>query len=144
MEKKSPDELSRDEKRIVAEASKVMENAYAPYSGVKVGAAILTASGHIYRGVNVENSAYGDTICAERGALMSAYAHGHRDIEMIAIVMEPLENVASPCGSCRQMLYEASQVCGKDFEVIMASQEGYLVARISELLPLGFTLSRKE
>jgi cytidine deaminase len=81
------------------------ELAYAPYSHFQVGAAVLTASGRIFRGANIENAAYPMTICAERVALFNAYAAGEREIVALAVVT-PTDDVASPCGACRQVLFE--------------------------------------
>ena len=141
METLKEENLSDDMRLILSTARGALKNAYAPYSGIKVGAAVMTSDGTIFRGVNVENSAYGDTICAERGAIMAAFAQGKRNITMVAISMEPLEDVASPCGSCRQMIAEASIVSGRDIKVIMDSPDGVVVASISELLPMAFKLN---
>ncbi len=81
------------------------ELAYAPYSHFQVGAAVLTASGRIFRGANIENAAYPMTICAERVALFNAYAAGEREIVALAVVT-PTDDVASPCGACRQVIFE--------------------------------------
>jgi cytidine deaminase (EC 3.5.4.5) len=79
--------------------------AYAPYSQFRVGAAVLTASGRIFKGANIENAAYPMTICAERVAIFSAYAAGERQIVALAVVT-PTDDVASPCGACRQVIFE--------------------------------------
>jgi cytidine deaminase len=79
--------------------------AYAPYSGFQVGAAVLTASGRTFRGGNIENAAYPMTVCAERVALFSAYAAGEREIVAMAVATDT-EDVASPCGACRQVIVE--------------------------------------
>jgi cytidine deaminase len=81
------------------------ELAYAPYSHFQVGAAVLTASGRIFKGANIENAAYPMTICAERVAIFSAYAAGERQIVALAVVT-PTDDVASPCGACRQVIFE--------------------------------------
>lgn len=90
---------------LVAEAQAARANAYAPYSKYQVGAAVLTASGRIYRGCNVENASYGLTLCAERSALAQMVAAGEREPVAIAIVTEGLEP-GPPCGLCRQMMAE--------------------------------------
>ncbi|MCA9084857.1 MAG: cytidine deaminase [Planctomycetaceae bacterium] len=88
---------------LVAASREARGRAYAPYSQYPVGAAVLTASGRIFAGCNVENSSYGNTICAERVAVCSAVAEGHREFQAIVV---SLTGVAVPCGTCRQFLYE--------------------------------------
>jgi cytidine deaminase len=88
---------------LEAAACESRERAYAPYSRFRVGAAVLTGSGAIYRGVNVENAAYNPTICAERVAIFSAVAAGELDIVAVAVCTE---NGATPCGPCRQVMRE--------------------------------------
>ena len=88
---------------LVAAACKAREQAYAPYSEYKVGAAVLTEGGRIYTGVNVENAAYGSTICGERAAVFAAVTDGHRRILAVAVCTE---HGASPCGACRQVIGE--------------------------------------
>ena len=108
--------------------------AYAPYSNYPVGAALLTTSGRIYDGINVENAAYPTTMCAERVAVFKAVSAGERDFEAIAVVTE---NGGSPCGSCRQVLAEF----GLATQVLIADIEGNLIEEISiaDLLPQAFT-----
>lgn len=90
---------------LIRAAQAGRERAYAPYSGFAVGAAVLTASGQIFPGCNIENAAYPVTLCAERVALFSAYAAGERDIVAIAVITAT-DAVASPCGACRQVILE--------------------------------------
>lgn len=125
------DELRKTLIRTAVEARKW---AYAPYSDYLVGAALLTASGRVYDGVNVENAAYPTTICAERVAVFKAVSEGEREFQAIAVVTE---NGGSPCGSCRQVLAEF----GLDVTVLIADVEGNLVEEIAlaDLLPLAFT-----
>jgi cytidine deaminase len=138
------EELSPKEQELLAEAKQAMETAYNPYSRFFVGAALLSQDGRIITGSNVENAAFGSTICAERAALLRANVMGIRIFEKIAIIARGKDSgtseVTSPCGSCRQMLYEASQVSGKDFEVIMSTTalDKVVISTISELLPLAF------
>ncbi|MDD7016189.1 MAG: cytidine deaminase [Firmicutes bacterium] len=87
-------------------AQTVSRNAYAPYSGFKVGAALLTEDGRVYSGVNIENSSYGATICAERTAFVKAISEGEKQFTAIAVYEEGEE--AIPCGICRQFMYEFS------------------------------------
>jgi cytidine deaminase len=124
------DDLRR---RLIKEALEVREQAYAPYSGYPVGAALLCASGEIYTGVNVENASYPHTICAERTAVFKAVSEGKRDFKAIAIVSK---NGGSPCGACRQVLSEF----GLDTVVLIADQRGELIAetRVTDLLPGAF------
>jgi cytidine deaminase len=136
--------LNETQKRVLDAATVAMENAYNPYSNFFVGAALLTNCGELITGANVENAAYGSSICAERSAILRANAMGHRSFEMIAIntrghdfdTTEP----SAPCGSCRQVLSEFSQVYGKDLGVILSTtkKDKIIVTSISELLPLAF------
>ena len=141
------DSLGKSHKKLVAAALAAMETSYSPYSGFAVGAALMTARGRIVTGSNVENAAYGSTICAERAALVSANAMGERVFSSLAVVAGQRKgrrsgrsDVISPCGACRQMLYEASQNAGRDLEVILlsADRKTVVLTSISELLPLGF------
>lgn len=91
--------------KLIAAAWKARENAYCPYSGFAVGAAVLTETGTIYSGCNVENASYGLTICAERVSLFQAVAHGERRFSAIAVVTDT-ESPTPPCGACRQVIHE--------------------------------------
>lgn len=126
--------------RLVQEAKAVRENAYAPFSSYLVGAAIATKKGSIYAGCNVENSTYGATICAERGAIMQMIAHGERDPIACAVVTA---DGGSPCGICRQVLAEFALDMPVAL-VSLASPEGETgkVVQLAELLPLAFRLRR--
>jgi cytidine deaminase len=108
--------------------------AYAPYSHYAVGAALLTASGQIYTGVNVENAAYSGTLCAERVAVVKAVSEGEKDFQAIAVVTA---NGGAPCGPCRQVLAEF----GLNTIVLIANESGDLLEEItvSDLLPSAFT-----
>jgi len=125
-----------DEKRhaLIQVARHARQWAYAPYSNYPVGAALLTASGRIYDGVNVENAAYPTTMCAERVAVFKAVSEGERQFEAIAVVTS---TGGSPCGSCRQVLAEF----GLDTVVLIADESGKLLQETSvhELLPGAFT-----
>ena len=124
-----------DNKELVLSALKAAENSYAPYSQFNVGAALLTKSGKVYLGCNVENAAYGSTICAERTELVKAVSEGHRDdLERIAIVGNSAD-YCWPCGPCRQMLYEFNP----DMTVLVARSDGAFVSLpLHELLPYVF------
>jgi cytidine deaminase len=127
--------LITDEMRekLIAAAIEARQWAYAPYSEYKVGAALLTASGRIYDGVNVENAAYPDSICAERVAVFKAVSEGEHEFIAIAVVTA---NGGTPCGSCRQVLSEF----GGETQVYIASAEGELLTKtsVSDLLPGAF------
>ena len=116
---------------LIEQAKAVRQNAYAPYSGFAVGAALLAKSGRVYCGCNVENLSFGLTICAERNAVFAAVAAGEREFEAIAVVADSREPV-TPCGACRQVLAEFAP----DLPVCSANLEGQTFeSTISELLP---------
>lgn len=124
-----------DEKKqeLIKAANEVRTRAYAPYSHYNVGAALLTKSGQVFLGVNVENAAYPVTICAERSAVVSAVSAGEREFEAIAVATG---NGGTPCGSCRQVLAEF----GLDIEVLLVDGSGNLVQHntVRDLLPGAF------
>jgi cytidine deaminase len=126
-------------------ATKAMhERPYQPYSRFSVGAAVLAKDGTIIAGTNFENASYGLTICAERSTIFTANNLGKRVLEAIAINAKgegfDCTDITGPCGACRQVIYEASHLSGKDLDVIMATTklDKIVIARISELLPLAF------
>lgn len=126
-------------KELYVKALDVRKNAYAPFSGFKVGAALLTEDGNIYTGVNIENSSYGATICAERTAFVKAISEGHRKFRAIAVTAGS-EQEALPCGICRQFMYEFAP----DIKVVTGTDENDLNIRLlRELLPEGFRLENK-
>ncbi len=123
---------------LMQAAIEAREMAYAPYSGFKVGAALLAKSGKVYTGCNVENAGYSPTNCAERTALFKAVSEGDREFLSIAIVGGRYEDIAdfcAPCGVCRQALAE---FCDGDFRVILGNQESLQVFAFSQLLPFAF------
>ena len=126
-----PDKAAIQE--LIERAREVRNLAYAPYSEYSVGAALLARSGEIFEGANVENAAYGSTMCAERIAAFAAVTKGERAFDAIAIVTE---NGGEPCGSCRQVLSEF----GGDLLVIVADNEGKIhqESKLKELLPHAF------
>lgn len=126
-------------KELYEKALNARKNAYAPFSGFKVGAALLTDDGSIYTGVNVENSSFGATICAERTAFVKAISEGHRKFRAIAVTAGS-EQESLPCGICRQFMYEfAPQI-----EVITGTDIDELNTRtLEELMPQGFRLSKE-
>ncbi len=115
-------------------ANEVRKHAYVPYSKYPVGAAIRTKSGRLYTGVNVENAAYPQTMCAERVAIFKAVSDGESEFDVIAVVTN---NGGSPCGGCRQVMAEF----GLDTVVLIADGEGHLQKEmtVAELLPEAFT-----
>jgi cytidine deaminase len=119
--------------KLIQTALAARQWAYAPYSNYPVGAALLTASGKIYDGANVENAAYPTTMCAERVAVFKAVSEGEREFLAIAVVTA---NAGTPCGSCRQVLAEF----GLDTAVLIADQNGKLgwETSVRELLPGAF------
>jgi len=134
-------DLSENEiQELINLAFEARRNAYIPYSNFAVGAALLTTSGTIYQGCNIESCSYTPTTCAERVAVLKAVSEGEKEFVAIAVVggrkeAIELENIASPCGVCRQLIYEF----GPDTRIIGAkSKEDYYVLPISELLPKGF------
>lgn len=123
--------------RLVRDARKAMKNAYAPFSGFKVGAAILTSKGDIFAGCNVENSSYGMTNCAERTAIFSAVAEKGPGLEILAVAVTNANGVpCSPCGACRQVIYEF----GPQAVIFYQGKQGDTESHITELLPEGFRL----
>ena len=128
------------DRELIRAAFAVRERAYTPYSHFKVGAALLTRSGRVFTGCNIENASFSPTICAERAALAAAVSAGEREFDAIAIVgsMEGKVNTlpTSPCGVCRQALFEFG---GNGLRVILAkSEEDYQELTLGRLLPLGF------
>lgn len=122
-------------KELYRRAQKAWANAYVPFSHFPVGAALLTESGEVFTGVNVENSSYGGTICAERTACLAAVSAGYRKFAAIAVAAEKGE--AAPCGICRQFLYEFAP----DMAVIFGEDEDHLkIYTLKELMPEGFRL----
>ena len=119
---------------LIEEAKKAMEKAYAPYSGYKVGAALLGADGRVYTGCNIENAAFGPTICAERTAVAKAVSEGRRDFVRIVVAGDS-DAPCVPCGVCRQVLREFAS----DIEIICLGSDGSeLTMALSDLLPRSF------
>ncbi len=125
-------------KELFKMADQVKENAYVPFSKFQVGAALLTKDGQVYTGVNVENSSYGGTICAERTAFVKAISEGKRQFSAIAIASSGGE--ALSCGICRQFMYEFCP----ELDVITGKDENSLrVQPLNVLLPEGFRLEKE-
>ena len=120
-------------------AMEAMAHAYAPYSGFKVGAALLCADGTVYQGCNIENAAYSPTNCAERTAFFKAVYDGHRDFTAIAVCGGKdgvITGAFPPCGVCRQVMRE---FCGEDFLIYLVNDQGYETVTLAQLLPFGFS-----
>ncbi|MGH9790919.1 MAG: cytidine deaminase [Candidatus Acidiferrales bacterium] len=123
--------------RLIEAAKAARENAHAPYSNFRVGAALRATSGRVYTGCNVENATYGLTVCAERVAIFKAISEGERGFDAIAVVTDT-ETLTPPCGACRQLIWE---FCG-DAEVILANLGGKNETfRMAALFPRPFDKS---
>lgn len=130
-----------NDKELLRLAEQAVKNAYAPYSHFKVGAALLTKSGKIFTGCNIENAAYSPTNCAERTAFFTAVAAGERTFSAIAIVGGKNGDTSAPCppcGVCRQVMRE---FCDGDFKIILSSgEDGMRTYTLDALLPLHFSI----
>ena len=128
-----------DGKSLIIQAQKARENSYSPYSHFRVGAALLTKSGKIYTGCNIENASFSATNCAERTAIFKAVSEGEREFEAIAVVGGREGETAAfcaPCGVCRQVLAE---FCSNDCKIILGNEEHFETYTLGQLLPLSFT-----
>jgi cytidine deaminase len=126
--------------RLIDTARRSQEAAYTPYSNFPVGAAVLTLTGEIFSGCNIENASFGATICAERVAIFQAVSAGQRRFTALAVIADTPEPVA-PCGLCRQVLAEFSPDC----RVVMANLAGqWRLVELRELLPFTFRLPPRE
>lgn len=127
--------------KLIETAKTAMTRAYAPYSGYKVGAALLCADGTVFSGCNIENGAFSPSICAERTAFAKAVSEGYRDFTAIAVCGGKdgiISGVFPPCGVCRQVMRE---FCKDDFLIYMIDVgEGYETRTLKELLPDSFSL----
>ena len=123
------------DKALVDLAFTMLERSYAPYSHFPVGAALLCSDGTVFTGCNVENAAYGSTICAERTALVKAVSEGHRNDFLKLAVVGRSKDYCWPCGACRQMLYEFAP----DLTLLVGRMDGdFTTLPLRELLPHGF------
>ena len=123
-------------------AKEAMTHAYVPYSGYKVGAALLCADGTSYQGCNIEIAAYGPTNCAERTAFFKAVYDGHRDFVSIAVCGGKdgvITGIFPPCGVCRQVMRE---FCGDEFLIYMVDVQGYEKRTLAQLLPDSFSAQK--
>lgn len=126
--------MEQAEQKLIAEAQKARERAYAPYSNFQVGAAVEGESGDIYIGCNVESASYGLTVCAERVAIWKGISCGEKRFKQIAVVVDT-EQLTPPCGVCRQIIWE---FCG-DVPVILSNLDGKSeIIKMGKLLPRAF------
>ena len=138
------EDLDKQKQNLLLQAEKAMNTSYTPYSNFAVGAALLTIDNKIITGSNVENASSSLAICAERAAIARANAIGDRHFKAIAVIARGNDEVAkeiiTPCGACRQTLYEFSQISKIDLEIIMSNtaKDKIVIAKISELLPLPY------
>lgn len=128
------------DKELYELAKKAMEFSYSPYSECKVGAALLCKNGKVYTGTNIENAAFGPTVCAERVAVFKAISEGEKEFSKIAVVGGKggvINGIFAPCGVCRQVLRE---FCQDDFEILLGeSEDSFKEVTLKELLPISFS-----
>jgi len=136
-------ELNAIQRQLLEAAETALDRSYSPYSRLAVGAALLAEDGTIVPGTNFENASYSLTLCAERAAVVAANTHGLRAFRAIAVIargpsLGP-EDFLSPCGACRQVLFESAQHAGRDIEVILSTpnREKIVLTSVFELLPLA-------
>lgn len=133
--------ISEQEEQLIPAAFNMLKYSYSPYSNFKVGAALLSSTGRIFGGCNIENSSFGATVCAERTAIFKAVSEGEKSFSAICIVggkNGDVQDFCSPCGICRQVL---SEFCKPDFKIILASSlTDFKVFTLSDLLPENFSL----
>ena len=126
--------------KLIELAKEAMTRSYSPYSGYKVGAALLCSDGTVYQGCNIENAAFSPTICAERTAIFKAISEGHRDLAAIAICGGKdgvITGLFPPCGVCRQVMAE---FCPADFPIYLAGANGtWEMKTLAQMLPMGFS-----
>lgn len=124
----------KEMERLHTAAQKAAKFSYSPYSHFPVGAAVLTESGEVFLGTNVENASYGLTICAERVAIFNAITNGHKKIKALALFAEKAEGI-TPCGACRQVILEF----GKDILVIYKKDRKLIACPVTDLIPDSFS-----
>lgn len=134
-----------DKIELCKRAIAASEVAYSPYSGCKVGAALLTEAGSVFVGCNIENASFSATVCAERTAIFSAVAAGERKFKAIAVagsIDEKISEAFLPCGICRQVM---SEFCDESFPVLVATgEDSFKEYTLSQLLPQAFTFKHKQ
>lgn len=123
--------------KLICSAIEARKHSYSPYSSFSVGASVLTKQGEIFTGCNIENSAFGDTVCAERVAIFNAISQGKREFSAICIVAgkEEINDFVYPCGSCRQVL---SEHCSADTDIVLYNGRDKRIIKLGELLPYSF------
>ncbi len=126
-----------DYKLLMDTAKEAAKKSYSPFSKFAVGAGVLTASGNIYGGCNIENSSFGMTICAERCAIFKAVSDGEKEILAVAIY-SPNEDDCYPCGACRQVMYEFQG--DNEIEIITEEKGNLNIKKMSDFLPYGFKI----
>ncbi len=128
------------DKELYGLAVKAMKNSYSPYSNCKVGAALLCVDGKVFTGTNIENAAFGPTVCAERVAVFKAVSEGEKEFSKIAVVGGKggvINGIFAPCGVCRQVLRE---FCQDDFQILLGETENsFKIVTLKELFPLSFS-----
>ncbi len=128
------------DKELLQMAIDAMKNSYSPYSDCKVGAALLCKNGKIFTGTNIENAAFGPTVCAERVAVFKAVSEGEKEFLKIAVVGGKggvINGIFAPCGVCRQVLRE---FCQDDFQILLGeTEDSFKIVALKELLPLSFS-----
>lgn len=128
------------DKELYELAKSAIDKSYSPYSDCKVGAALLCKNGKVFTGTNIENAAFGPTICAERVAVFKAISEGEKEFSKIAVVGGKggvINGIFAPCGVCRQVLRE---FCNDDFEIILGeTADSYKTVTLEDLLPLSFS-----
>ncbi|MGB9911524.1 MAG: cytidine deaminase [Microgenomates group bacterium] len=143
MKKIQFNKLSVQDQKLINEAEEVLKNAYDPYSQFYVGCALLTKKGNIYKGVNINTCAYGG-ICAERSAISQMVTEGEYHIKKLAIIAKSdyfkVKIHSGPCGICRQLLWEFSELTKEDIEILISDSDKnkVLITSIKKLHPLGF------
>ena len=128
--------------QLIALAKEAMTRSYSPYSGFKVGAALLCADGTVYQGCNIENAAFSPTVCAERTAIFKAVSDGRRDFTAIAVCGGKngiITGAFPPCGVCRQVMRE---FCEDDFIIYMVDGQGYEEKTLDQILPYSFSAKK--
>jgi len=125
-----------DDRALIAAAREAALNAYAPYSGFRVGAVVVDADGTTYRGANIENSAYPSTVCAEATAIAHAASSGARKIDTVAVACIDADEAGYPCGNCRQMMVEFGVE-----RILVDGPGGHIEHTLEELIPHGFKFS---
>ncbi len=121
--------------KMIEIAKEASEKAYSPYSNYKVGASLLTKSGKIFTGCNIENASFGATICAERVAIFKAISEGEKDFDTIAIYINDEKHIPSPCGICRQVMMEFAP----NLKLVLSNGYEYEIYKLEELLPYPFS-----